>query len=63
VALFSIHLLTRDGRIIEKRKVRAIRNYEAVDIAAELCRAAPKDCAGYEVWRDGRKIRRTLFGS
>jgi hypothetical protein len=63
VALFSIHLLDRDGRVMEIRNVRAIRNYEAVDLAAQLCRAAAKDCAAYEVWRDGRRIRRALVAS
>jgi hypothetical protein len=54
--------LSSDGRVLQKKDVRVIRNYEAVDIAAQLFSAAPKDCAGYEVWRNGRRIARQLAG-
>ena len=61
VATYTVHLLDRNGRMIERREVRAIRNYEVVETAKRLCRAAAQKCRGYEVWRGGRRVAREIF--
>jgi hypothetical protein len=57
MATFAVHLLGGDGRIITKKVVRAIRNYEAVAEAKRLCAAVSK-CSGFELWRGSRMLVR-----
>jgi len=56
MAIYRIRLLTRDGRVLTKHDVKAIRNYEAVEIATRLRDSSTGNCAGYEVWRGDRMI-------
>jgi hypothetical protein len=54
MAEYRVCLKARDGRTIAERSVKAIRNYEAVEIAKGLADA--RNGVGYEVWRGDRKI-------
>jgi hypothetical protein len=53
---YNLYLLSADGRTIGKKVFKAVRNYEAIEIAAGLVEAAAERCTGYEVWRGERKI-------
>lgn len=56
MATYNVHFLARDGRIIQKKVINAVRNYEAVQIAARLYETARDQFWGYEIWRGSRKI-------
>jgi hypothetical protein len=58
MAAFKIHLLNRDGKIVESKIVRAVRHYEAIEKATLMCSSLVTWCSGYEVWRGERRIAR-----
>lgn len=59
MALFKVRLLGPDGKAVNERFFKAIRNYEALEMAEHLA-AINNQCTGYELWRGHRQIARRL---
>jgi hypothetical protein len=57
VALFKVRLLRRDRQTVNEKNFKAIRNYEALEMAEHLA-AIDNRCTGYELWRGERQIAR-----
>ena len=56
MAEYRVRLLDGDGRVVEERVIKAIRNYDASEMAARLAKAAGVKCSHYEVWLRKRRI-------
>jgi hypothetical protein len=61
MATYKVRLLGEGGRILEEKTITALRNYEAVQAAETLGRAATRQCTGVEIWRYDRCIARREF--
>jgi hypothetical protein len=54
MATFRIRLLDNERRTLEEKFIKAIRNYEAIEIASRI--AANSNCSSFEIWRGDRRI-------
>lgn len=55
MAAYRVCLLSTDGGVVEEKVIHAVRNYEAIDSAICLVKAARMNCAEYEVWLRNRR--------
>ena len=59
MGVYRLCFLSQTGEVFRERILHAPRNYDAVELAAQLADSA--QCAGFELWNRHRQIvRRTL---